>query len=169
MLRKNPVFALAIALTLGLGIGANAAVFSIVNALLLRPLPVADPSNLYVVCVSHPGNDQPHSLSYADFVDYRDRAGVFSELAGYELNFAGLSADNRADRIAVAYVTGNFFSMLGVGAAPGRPVLPSEGVTAGADPIVVLGRSYWRKRFNADPAVVGRRVLVNGRPFVVAG
>ena len=169
MLAKSPVFTLAIALTLGLGIGANAAVFSIVNALLLRPLPVADPSNLYVVSVSHPGNDQPHALSYADFVDYRDRAGIFSELAGYEINFAGLSADNRADRIAVAYVTGNFFSMLGVGASPGRPVLPTEGVTAGADPIVVLGRTYWRKRFSADPAVVGRRVLVNGRPFVIAG
>jgi len=169
MLRKSPVFTLTIAVTLGLGIGANAAVFSIVNAMLLRPLPVADPLNLYVVSVAHPGHDQPHPLSYADFVDYRDRAGVFSDLAGYEINFAGLSTDNRADRITVAYVTGNFFSMLGVGASPGRPVLPAEGATAGADPVVVLGRSYWKKRFNADPAAVGRRVLVNGRPFVIAG
>jgi ABC-type antimicrobial peptide transport system permease subunit len=169
MLGKSPAFTLTIALTLGLGIGANAAVFSIVNALLLRPLPVADPLNLYVVSVAHPGNDQPHPLSYADFVDYRDRAGVFSNLAGYEINFAGLSTENRADRVAVAYVTGNFFSMLGVGASPGRPVLPAEGATAGADPVVVLGRSYWKKRFNADPSAVGRRVLVNGRPFVIVG
>ncbi len=169
MLLKSPVFTLTIALTLGLGIGANAAVFSIVNALLLRPLPVADPLGLFILAVAHPGNDQPHAVSYADFVDYRDRAGVFSDLAAYEINFAGLSTENRADRIAVAYVTGNFFSMLGVGASPGRPVLPSEGATGGADPIVVLGRSYWKKRFNADPSAVGRRVLVNGRPFVVAG
>jgi putative ABC transport system permease protein len=169
MLVKSPVFTVTIALTLGLGIGANAAIFSIVNALLLRPLPVADPSNLYILSVAHPGNDQPHGLSYADFVDYRDRAGVFSDLAAYDINFAGLSTDNRADRIAVAYVTGNFFSMLGVGASPGRPVLPSEGTTAGADAVVVLGRSYWKKRFNADASVVGRRVLVNGQPFVVAG
>ena len=169
MLAKSPAFTVTIALTLGLGIGANAAVFSIVNALLLRPLPVADPFNLYVLSVAHPGNEQPHPVSYADFVDYRDHSGVFSDLAGYELNFAGLSTDNRADRLAVAYVTGNFFSMLGVGAAPGRPVLPSEGATFGADPVIVLGRAYWKKRFNGDPSVVGRRVLVNGRPFVVAG
>jgi predicted permease len=169
MLAKSPVFTLTIALTLGLGIGANAAVFSIVNALLLRPLPVADPFSLYVLSVAHPGNDQPHPVSYADFVDYRDHSDVFSDLAAYELNFAGLSTDNRADRLAVAYVTGNFFSMLGVGAAPGRPVLPPEGATFGADPVIVLGRGYWKKRFNGDPSVVGRRVLVNGRPFVVAG
>jgi predicted permease len=169
MLVKSPVFTITIALTLGLGIGANAAVFSIVNALLLRPLPVADPFNLYILSVAHPGNDQPHPVSYADFVDYRDRSDVFSDLAAYELNFAGLSTDNRADRLAVAYVTGNFFSLLGVGAAPGRPVLPSEGATFGADPVIVLGRAYWKRRFNGDPSVVGRRVLVNGRPFVVAG
>src|SRR5215213_9079195 len=169
MLVKSPVFTITVALTLGLGIGANAAVFSIVNTLLLRPLPVADPANLYILSVAHPGNDQPHPVSYADFVDYRDRAGVFSDLAAYNINFAGLSADNRADRIAVAYVTGNFFSMLGVGASPGRPVLPSEGATFGADPVIVLGRAYWKKRFSGDASVVGRRVLVNGRPFVVSG
>ncbi len=168
MLLKSPVFTLTIALTLGLGIGANAAVFSIVNALLLRPLPVADPLNLYVLGVTHPDHEEPHPVSYADLIDYRE-SGVFSDLAGYEINFAGLSSENRADRITVAYVTGNFFSMLGVGASPGRPVLPSEGATFGANPIVVLGRTYWKKRFNADPSIVGRRVLVNGRPFVVAG
>jgi putative ABC transport system permease protein len=169
MLLKAPIFTLTVAATLGLGIGANAAVFSIVNAMLLRPLPVADPHNLYVLSVSHPGNDHPHPLSYADFVDYRAHADVFSDLAAYEPDFAGLSADNRADRLTVAYVTGNFFSMLGVGASPGRPVLPSEGSSPGADPIVVLGRAYWKKRFNGDPSAVGRRVLVNGRPFVIAG
>ncbi len=169
MLLRAPVFTLTIALTLGLGIGANAAVFSIVNSLLLRPLPVADPLNLYVLAVTHPDNDDPHSVSYADFVDYRDHSGVFSELAAYAINFAGLSSENRADRITVAYVTGNFFSMLGVGASPGRPVLPTEGATYGADPVVVLGRSYWKKRFNADPSIAGRRVLINGQPFVIAG
>ena len=169
MLLKSPLFTVTVALTLGLGIGANAAVFSIVNTLLLRPLPVADPSNLYVVTVTHQDNEQPHHVSYADFVDYRKQIDVFSDLAAYTIDFAGLSADNRADRIAVAYVTGNFFSMLGVGSGIGRTILPSEGATFGADPIIVLGRTYWKTRFNGDASIVGRRVLVNGRPFIVAG
>src|SRR5918995_4517617 len=133
-LAKSPGFTVTIALTLGLGIGANAAVFSIVNTLLLRPLPVADPGNLYVLAVSHQDNEQPHSVSWPDYLDYRDRSSVFSDLAAYSIEFAGLSADNRADRLAVSYVTGNFFSMLGVTPAVGRLILPSEGQTFGADP-----------------------------------
>ncbi len=108
-------------------------------------------------------------MSWADYVDYRDRAGVFSDLAAYSISFAGLSADNRADRVTVGYVTGNFFSMLGVAPGLGRLILPSEGAAFGADPVIVLGRSYWKKRFNGDGAVVGRTVLVNGQPFTVAG
>src|SRR4051812_19466101 len=110
MLLRSPAFTATVVLTLGLGIGANAAVFSIVNTLLLRPLPVSDPGNLYVVSVTHQENERPHHVSWADFVDYRDRSGVFSELAAYSISFAGLSADNRADRITVGYVTGNFFT-----------------------------------------------------------
>ena len=169
MLRKNPGFTATIALTLGLGIGANAAVFSIINVLLLRPLPVANPHNLYVLAITHQDNEQPHSVSWADYVDYRDRANVFSDLAAYAIDFAGLSADNRADRIAVSYVTGNFFSMLGIQPAFGRLILPTEGRVFGADPVVVLGHGYWKKRFGGDPSVVGRTVLVNGRPFTVVG
>jgi predicted permease len=169
MLVKSPVFTVTIAITLGLGIGANAAVFSIVNTLLLRPLPVADPSNLYVVSLTHQDHEQLHQVSYADFVDYRKHPEIFFDLAAYSIDFAGLNADNRADRIAVAYVTGNFFPLLGVGAGLGRTILPSEGSVFGADPVIVLGRTYWKKRFNGDPAVVGRKVVVNGRPFIVAG
>src|SRR5436190_16530200 len=169
MLVNSPVFTVTIAITLGLGIGANAAVFSIVNTLLLRPLPVADPSNLYVVSVTHQDNEQLHQVSYADFVDYRKQTEIFSDLAAYSIDFAGLNADNRADRIAVAYVTGNFFSLLGLGAGLGRTILPSEGAVSGADPVIVLGRTYWKKRFNGDAAVVGRKIAVNGRPFIVAG
>ncbi len=169
VLGKSPSFTLAIALTLGLGIGANAAVFSIINTLLLRPLPVADPTNLYVVSVTHQDNEQPHQVSWADYVDYRDKAGVFSDLAAYEIGFAGLSADNRADRITVTHVTGNFFSMLGVRPAVGRLILPAEGQTYGADPVIVLGHTYWKKRFGGDPSVVGRHVLVNGQPFTIVG
>jgi predicted permease len=169
MLVKSPGFTAAIALTLGLGIGANAAVFSIVNTLLLRPLPVADPGNLYVLAITHQDNEQPHSVSWADYVDYRERSDVFSDLAAYSIEFAGLSADNRADRIAISYVTGNFFSMLGIMPAAGRLILPAEGRTYGADPIVVLGHAYWKKRFGGDTSIAGRRVLINGQPMTVVG
>ena len=98
MLGKNPGFTAMVALTLGLGIGANAAVFSIVNTLLLRPLPVADPGNLYIISSVHQDNEQPHPVSWKDYVDYRDRSGVFEDIAAYGIGFAGLSADNRADR-----------------------------------------------------------------------
>jgi len=169
MLTKSPGFTATVILTLGLGIGANAAVFSIVNTLLLRPLPISDPGNLYIIAVKHQDNEQPHQVSWSDYVDYRDRSGVFSDLAAYSIGFAGLSADERADRVAVAYVTGNYFSMLGIQPGLGRLILPTEGQAFGKDPIIVLGRSYWRKRFAGDPSVVGRQVLVNGQPFTIAG
>ncbi len=166
---KTPGFTITVALTLALGIGANAAVFSIINTLLLRPLPVADPDNLYVLCVVHQDNEQPHGVSWPDYVDYRDRSGVFSDVAAFSLSFGGLSADRRADRVLVAYVTGNFFTMLGLSPAQGRLILPAEGARPGADPVIVLGHAYWVRRFNADPSAVGRQVLINGRPFTVIG
>ncbi|HEX6973652.1 MAG TPA: ABC transporter permease [Vicinamibacterales bacterium] len=168
-LGRTPSFTLAVALTLGLGIGANAAVFSIINALLLRPLPVSDPSNLYLLSVTHQDNEQAHNVSWADYLDYRDTSGVFSDLAAFQIGFAGLSADNRADRITVSQVTGNFFSMLGLTPAAGRLIVPGEGERYGADPVLVLGHTYWKKRFGGDPAAVGRQVLVNGQPFTIAG
>jgi putative ABC transport system permease protein len=169
MLAKNPGFTLAVALTLALGIGANAAVFSIINTLLLRPLPVADPGNLYFLSSVHQENEQPHNVSWKDYLDYRARHDIFSDLSAYSIGFAGLSADNRADRIAVAFVTGNYFPMLGITPAAGRLIQASEGAAYGADPIIVLGHSYWRKRFNGDPAVIGRSVRINARPVTVVG
>jgi predicted permease len=169
LLRHSPGFVAGVALTLGLGIGANAAVFSIVNTLLLRPLPVVQPENLYVLTTVHEGNEQPHQVSWKDYVDVRDHGGVFSDVSAMGFGFAGVNANNRSERITVSYVTGNFFSMLGIRPAYGRLILPTEGSTFGADPVIVLGHSYWKKRFGADPAIVGRTVLVNARPFTVIG
>jgi predicted permease len=169
ILGKSPGFTLTVALTLGLGIGANAAVFSIVNTLLLRPLPVSDPGNLFVLGTTHQDNEQPHQVSYKDFLDYREERGVFSEAAAYAIGFAAVSAAKQPDRLAVSYVTGNYFSMLGVVPAHGRLIQAAEGRVFGADPVIVLGHSYWKKRFNSDPSVVGHTVLVNSRPFTVIG
>ncbi len=165
---KSPLFTAAVVLTLGLGVGANAAVFTIVNRLLLQPLPVRDPGGLYVLAVHHEGNEEPHNVSWLDFEDYR-KSGAFEELAAYTVGFVGLSADQRPERVVVSYVTSNFFSMLGVPPAFGRLLQPGEATLPGADPIVVLGHSYWKKRFNGDAGVVGRRVILNGRPFTVVG
>jgi predicted permease len=169
MLLKNVGFTLAVALTLGLGIGANAAVFSIVNALILRPLAVSDPNNLYVLTSVHEDNPEPHGVSWKDFQDYRSQNDVFTDIAGCAFGFVGLSADNRADRIAIANVTGNYFTMLGIAPAHGRLILPAEGQKYGTDPVLVLGHSYWKKRFNGDPSAVGRVVHVNGKPFTIVG
>ena len=169
VLLKNPGFTVVAVLTLALGIGANAAIFSIVNAFLLRPLPVREPEQIVAVANSHPENLDPHRISYLDYQDYRDQSDSFADLAAYRMDFAGLSADGHADRVFVAYVTGNYFSMLGVGPAIGRVILPAEGKTQGADPYVVLGNEYWRKRFGSDPGVVGKSVTVNGQPCTIVG
>lgn len=166
---KAPAFTVTVVLTLALGIGANATVFSIVNTLLLRPLPVRDPLNIYMLCSVHEGNEQPHPLSWKDYLEYRSRVDLFSEATAYTFGFAALSADNRAERITASYVTGNYFSTLGVAAAYGRVILPTENRAYGADPIIVLGHSYWKRRFNGDPSIVGRTVLVNAQPFTVIG
>jgi predicted permease len=168
-LLKAPLFTVAVVLTLGLGIGANAAVFTIVNRLLLKPLPVRDAGGLYVLAVQHEGNEDPHNVSWLDYQDFKDKSGAFEELAAYDVNFVGLSTENRAERITVSYVTSNYFSMLGVPPALGRVLQPGDATVPGADPIVILGHSYWKKRFNSDPSAIGRNVIVNGKPYTVAG
>ena len=168
-LLKAPLFTAAVVITLGLGIGANAAVFTIVNRILLKPLPVRDAGGLYVLAIQHEGNEEPHNVSWLDYRDYVEKSGAFEDLAAYSVDFVGLSADNRAERIAVTYVTSNYFSMLGVPPALGRVLQPGDPQQPGANPVVVLGHSYWAKRFNRDSSIVGRAVLVNGKPFTVAG
>ena len=170
MLAKNPGFALVVVLTIGLGIGANTTIFTIVNRMLLRPLPVNHPEQLIVPAIEHPAHPFRHALSYLDMKDYRDQSkDVTQDMAAYAVEFVGLSADNRPERLAVSFVTGNYFSMLGVQPAIGRLILPNEGETPDADPVMVLGYGYWKRRFGGDPGVAGKSVLVNGRPFTIVG
>jgi putative ABC transport system permease protein len=169
MLLKTRGLSAIIVLTLGLGIGANTAVFSVVNSFLLRPMPVEDPGRIAVVAISHPGNTDPHGVSYLDLQDFRKNSGAFTDLLAYDLGFVGLSDGGRATRLTVSYVTGNFFSVLGVNPALGRLILPSEGQVSGADPILVLGNGFWRNHYGSDPSVVGRNVKVNGHAFTIVG
>ena len=138
--------------------------------MLLRPLPVKNPDGLVVPASMDPTQSFLSGLSYADMKDYRDQTrDYFQDMGGYFLEFVGMSADNHPERLTVGFVTPNYFSMLGVQPAAGRLILPSEGETPGADPVLVLGNSYWRRRFNGDPNVVGRAVQINGQPFTVVG
>jgi hypothetical protein len=108
-------------------------------------------------------------LSYLDLLDYRAHSDAFSEMAGFSIDFAGLSTGASARRIAVGYVTGNYFSMLGVQPAVGRLIVPTEGQHVGADPVIVLGHGFWQREFGGTPDIVGKNVKLNGRRFTVIG
>jgi len=168
-LGKSPGFTATAVLTLAVGIGANTAVFSIVNSFLFRPLPVKDPAHLVVIAYQDPKANYPHELSNADLQDFQAHSEVTSDMTAFLVNFAGLSTGKRSERVLVTFAKGNYFSSLGIQPALGRLFLPREGETPGADPVIVLGYSYWMRRFNGDPSIVGKSVDLNGMPATVIG
>ncbi len=170
MLARNPGFMLVAILTLALGIGANTAIFSIINGLLLRPLPVPDSAQITVLAFQQQNGNLQSQFSQPAYHDIRNQSKeVFSEVFAYQVGLDGLSVDGKADRILTNYVSGNFFTGLGIKPEAGRFILPSEGDTAGADPEIVLSYSYWKSRFGGDTSIVGRRVSVDGHPITVIG
>src|SRR5215470_8462544 len=170
MLRKSPGFTAIALLTLALGIGANTAIFSIVNAILLRPLPVKDPAQLVTLSFQQPGGASTSLFSYPDYRDFREQSSsALSDVLAYRVGIDALSLNGQSDRVMVHYVTGNYFTLLGVQPALGRLFAPPEGEAPGADPVLVLGYSYWQTRFAADPGIIGKRVLIDGHPFTVIG
>jgi predicted permease len=178
VLRKNPGFTLAATLTLALGIGANTAIFSMVNWLLLRPLPVASPAQLAFVAFPSQTENSFVQFSMAEYRDIQQAAGkVFSETlamryggsAGGEGGNDGLTIDGETHSVQTLFITGNFFSMLGLRPYLGRLLLPSEGSTLGADPVAVLSYRYWKSKFNGDTSLIGKKVEVNGRPITIVG
>jgi len=170
MLMRNPGFLLTAVLTLALGIGANTAIFSVVNGLLLRPLPVPDPAQITVLGFQQQKGNVQAQFSQATYHDVRSQSSaVFSDVFAYQTNLDGMSVDGKADRILTNYVSGNFFSGLGIKPQAGRFILPSEGEAAGADPVMVLSYAYWKSRFGGDPGIVGRQVSVDGHPITIIG
>ena len=168
-LLKNPSFTVIAILTLALGIGTNTAIFSVVNGW-LRPLPVKDPNQIMVLAAQQKGDTLGiYYFSYPDLVDFRKQIDTFSDLFGYQIGLGGLSISGKAEPLVFSYVTGNYFSALGIQPAAGRLFLPNEGEQQGATPMIVLGYSYWQKRFAGDPGVVGKQVRVNGSAAVVIG
>jgi len=170
MLWKSPAFTVIAVLTLALGIGVNTAIFSMVNSFLLRPLPVKNPGELVVLASEQSQGPLQPQFSYADLQDIREQTtSVFFDLSGSQVGLDGLSVGGHADRIVTAYVTGTYFSELGIQPEVGRLILPSEGKEIGADPVLVLSYSFWKKRFNGDPGIVGQRVTLDGHAFTVVG
>lgn len=168
-LSRNPGFTLIAVLTLALGIGANTAIFSVVNAVLLRPLPYADPDRLLTVFHFYPSLDDLEAGAAApSYVDLRDRSSIFESVAvqsGWQPNLTGTG---EPERLSGSLVSGEFFSALGVPAVLGRTILPEE-AQEGNNGVVVLSHRVWQRRFGADPGVVGRTIQLSGRSRTVIG
>jgi len=169
-LRKSPGFTTVAIATLALGIGANVTIFSVVNGIILRPLPVPQPKQIVVLASQQKGVPLGvYFLSYPELTDFRKEADVFSDLFAYEIGLEGMSADNKADHFLAGHVTGNYFSGLGLKPELGRLFLPGEGEQPGSEAPVVIGYSYWQKRFAGSSDVIGKQVLVNGKPATIIG
>ncbi|MGA7626420.1 MAG: ABC transporter permease, partial [Candidatus Acidiferrales bacterium] len=170
MLAKSPMLTVIVILTLALGIGANTTIFGVVNGLLLRPLPVQSPNQIMVLAGKLQGDTLGiYTLSYPELLDFRKQADTFSDLFGYQADLGGLSFGGKASQFFYSRVTGNYFSTLGLQPAVGRLFLPTEEESGGKDPYIVLGYSYWQKRFAGDPSIVGKQALIDGQEATIMG
>ena len=168
-LAKNRGFTAVCILSLALGIGANTTIFTLVNAILLRPLPVREPVTLAAIYTVDSRNPGFWGCSYPNYKDYRDRNQVFSSLlvyTGIGLNLTGGSEP----RLAMGQLaSANYFSTLGVNPVLGRGFLPEEDTTAGSSPVAIVSYRFWQREFGGDAGVVFRTVDLNGRPYRIVG
>ncbi|MBA2734497.1 MAG: ABC transporter permease [Acidobacteria bacterium] len=170
MLLKQPGFTLIAVIALAIGVGANTTIFSFVNGLVLRPIQgVKEPERLAAVYTSDYDSGIYGASSYPDYVDFRNQADAFEALAAYGETVMSLTGVDEAERLRGAYVTGNYFDVLGVGARLGRTLQPADDVTPGAHPVVVISHSVWQRRFGADPGVVGKGLALDGVQYTVVG
>ena len=156
---KAPAFTTVVVATLALGIGANTAIFSLMDQVLLRALPVQQPEELVVLDAPGPNQGRqegPHTFSYPMYRDFRDRNEVFSGVvARYPVALTMLD-DNRSERVRGELVSGNYFQVLGLQASHGRLLHPADEGSPGGSPLAVLSHGFWTRRFGANPGVVGR-------------
>jgi putative ABC transport system permease protein len=174
--RKNPGFAAVAVLSLTLGIGANTAIFTLLDRVLLRSLPVRSPSQLVLFTANGPRRgsvnteyDDTFTFSYPMYIDFRDRASDFSGVVAWSPIDASLSMSGQTERVAVNLVSGNFFEVLGAGTAIGRPIVPADARTVGANPVAVLSYGFWQGRFAGDAGILDRQVVINGQALTIVG
>jgi len=169
MLRKNRGFTAVAVLTLALGIGANTAIFSVVYAVLLKPLPYANPDQLFNVFQAKPQEGVGGTgWSYANFAELREQNRVFSEMAGSQQHQLTLTGRGEPAVVNTSVVTPELFSLFGEKPLAGRAFFPEDG-EPGAAPVVILSESLWRNSFGADPNVIGSSINLDKRSFTVVG
>ena len=170
MLRKNPGFTAVAVLTLALGIGANTAIFSVVQGVVLAPLPYREPNRLVVISLNNLTLKHDTALSYADFLDWQREARSFQQMAA--LIFVGqdydLTSPGTAEHLNGLEVSSGYFSTLGVKPVLGREFTPQEDVQGGA-PVVVISNRLWKERFQSSPEILGKPVTLNGIDYAIAG
>ena len=170
--RKSPVFVAVAILSLAFGIGANTAIFTLVDQVLLRLLPVKDPQQLVILWGRGPhfgSNNGRHKLSYPMYEDFRDHNQVFSGMACYWDNSFSVASDGRTERVAGELVSGTYFQLLGVHAALGRVFTPDDDKSPDGEPYAVISYRYWMSRYAGSPEVLGKKIIVNGYPLTIVG
>jgi putative ABC transport system permease protein len=169
MLIKRPGFALVAVLTLALGVGANSAIFSVVNAVLLRPLPYAEPERLVFIYDSWPGGRLPKSpLMEAEFLRLRDEAGSLEQVSLYTTATLTLTGAGEPERLACGTASGDLFAALGVPVALGRTFLREE-EPRGQGHVVILSDGFWRRKLAGDPGIIGQALTLDGRSYTIIG
>ncbi|HKQ72340.1 MAG TPA: ABC transporter permease [Blastocatellia bacterium] len=165
MLRRNPGFAFVAVLTLGLGIGANTAIFSVVNAVFLKPLPYPDPQRLVWVAVTRQGEEMNGA---ADYIRFQEQSQTFDHLAAYISEQTYLTGRGEPERLDSVMATATLFPALGVAPQLGRAFTPEEDRPGGA-PVVILSHALWQRRFGGDPGIIGQSLTLGGRDWQVIG
>jgi predicted permease len=171
-LRKSPVFLAIAVLSLALGIGANTAIFTLINQLILQPLPVKNPEEIVMLAgrgKHYGGNNGYDRISYPMYQEIRDKNQVFSGMFCTYPATVSATFQGRTELIGADFVSGNYFPVLGIGAAVGRVFAASDDLIQGGHPLAVLSYGYWRARFGADADVVGQQIVVNGRALTIIG
>jgi macrolide transport system ATP-binding/permease protein len=165
---KSPGLTLAAILSLGLGIGANTTIFTWVQAVLFRPIPLAaEPSTIRIAAMEN-REGQSRSWSYPNFVDFRDRAKLI-DIVGQDDQTFSIAVDDTAERAWGALVSGNYFDVMGIRPAAGRFFTAQDDVTPGGHPVAVLSYANWQRRFAGDPSVIGKQITINNTPITIIG
>jgi predicted permease len=167
LLLGSPAFTAVALLSLALGIGANSAIFSLVNVILLRPLPVQEPSRVASVFLTDARNPGNLPISHLNYKDLRDQNQVFGDMAAFSFAQVNWSTGTESEQIPAQVVSGNYFSVLGAPPALGRAFLPHEDQSPNA--VVVVSHGFWERSLGTDPTVVGRTLTLNRTPFTVIG
>src|SRR5579872_3414343 len=167
MLVKSPGFTTVAVLSLALGIGANTAIFSLINVVLLRPLPVADVQALVTISTTDQRNPGNLQVSHLNFKDLRAQNAVFTDMAAFGFNAVNYNHGSDSEPITAQVVTGNYFSLLGARPALGRGFLPEEETQE--LPVAVISDGFWTRELGSDPQIVGKTISLNRTAFTVVG